>query len=123
MAIPWALNALPVVVPTFLQTTVLDELPPPPLPILLCRVSALDDALNLRPAQPLVHRHDAKQTAANLILGLRPMARGEPLLTQLELALQRYPTLTVIELGYYEALEAAVQGEPDLLPDVELFLR
>ncbi len=49
------------------------------------------------------------------------MARGEPLLTQLELALQRHPTFTVIALGYHEALEAAVKGEPGLLPDVGSF--
>jgi hypothetical protein len=118
---PVGFEYLPVVVPAFLQTTVLDELPPPPLGNLAVPGFALSDALNRRPTQPLVHRHDAKQTAANLILGLRPMARGEPLLTQLELALQRDPTLTVLEFGYCEALEAAVRGEPGLLPDVSSF--
>jgi hypothetical protein len=112
---------LPVLVPAFLQTTVLDELPPPPASNLAVPGFMLSDALNLRPAQPLVHRHDAKQTAANLILGLAPMARGESLLTQLELALQQCPTFTVIELGYYEALEAAVQGDPGLLPAIGSF--
>jgi hypothetical protein len=118
---PVGFEHLPVVVPTFLQTTVLDELPPPSLANLAVPGFALSDALNRRPAQPLVHRRDATQTAANLILGLRPMARGEPLLTQMELALQRHPTLAVLEFGYFEALEAAVRGEPDLLPDVSLF--
>jgi hypothetical protein len=118
---PVGFDHLPVVVPAFLQTTVLDELPPPPVANLAVPGFTLDDALNLRPSQPLVHRHDAKQTAVNLILGLRAMARGEPLLTQLEFALQRRPTFTVVALGYHEALEAAVQGEPGLLPTVGAF--
>jgi hypothetical protein len=118
---PVGFDHLPVVVPAFLQTTVLDELLPPPASNLAVPGFTLDDAINLRPAQPLVHRHDAKQTAANLILGLRAMARGEPLLTQLELALQQHPTFTVIALGYHEALEAAAQGEPGWLPEVGSF--
>jgi hypothetical protein len=118
---PVGFECLPVVVPTFLQTTVLDELPPPPIANLAVPGFTVSDALNLRPVQPLVHRHDTKQTAANLVLGLRPMARGEQLLTQIESALQRSPTCAVIELGYYEALEAAVKGEPGLLPDVGAF--
>jgi hypothetical protein len=118
---PVGFETLPVLVPAFLQTTVLDELPPPPVANLAVPGFTLWDALNLRPVEPLVHRHDAKQTAANLILGLRPMACGEPLLTQLELALQRFPTLTVIALGYHEALEAAVQGDPGFLPYVSSF--
>jgi hypothetical protein len=118
---PVGFEHLPVLVPAFLQTTVLDELPPPPVANLSVPGFTLCDALNLRPVQPLVHRHDAKQTAANLILGLRSIARGEPLLTQIELALQRHPTFTVIELGYHEALEAAVKGEPGSLPDIGSF--
>ncbi|MGH8070035.1 MAG: hypothetical protein ACRERE_33285, partial [Candidatus Entotheonellia bacterium] len=112
---------LPVLMPAFLQTTVLAELPPPPASNLSVPGFTLSDALNLQPVPPLVHRHDAKQTAANLLLGLHLMAYGEPLQTQLELALRRHPTFTVIELGYHEALEAAVQGEPGLLPDVGAF--
>jgi hypothetical protein len=118
---PVGFAPLPVLVPAFLQTTVLDVLPPLPASNLAVPGFRLCDALNLRPVQPLVHRQDAKQTAANLILGLRPMARGEPLLTQLELALQRRPTFTMIALGYHEALEAAVQGEPGLLPAIGSF--
>ncbi|HEY7494180.1 MAG TPA: hypothetical protein VIH59_24145, partial [Candidatus Tectomicrobia bacterium] len=118
---PLGFETLPVLVPAFLQTTVLDELPPPPAANLAVPGFTLWDALHMRPVQPLVHRHDAKQTAANLLLGLRPMACGEPLLTQLELALQRSPTLTVIALGYHEALEAAVQGDASFLPYVSSF--
>jgi hypothetical protein len=118
---PIGFEHLPVLVPAFLQTTVLNELPPSPVANLSVPSFTLADTLNLRPVQPLVQRHDAKQTAANLILGLRSMARGEPLLTQLETALQREPTLTVLELGYHEALEAAVKGEPSLLADVGSF--
>jgi hypothetical protein len=114
---------LPVRVPAPMQTTVLDWLPPTPVSNLSVPGFKLSDALNLRPAQPLICRNDAKQTAINLILGILPIMRGEEKLlpTQLEYALQRHPTFTVIELGYYEVLEAAVKGDPVLLPDVNSF--
>jgi len=44
-----------------------------------------------------------------------------PLPTQLEYALQRRPSLAIIELGYYDVLKAAVKGNPNLLPNVGSF--
>ncbi len=109
----------PVLLPVPLQTTVLDHLPPAPVNDLSVPNFRVSDTLNLRPAEPLVHRHDAKQTAANLILGVIPIAYGSAgqLPTQLEAAVSRQPTFTIVELGYCEALEAAVKRDPDLLPD------
>jgi hypothetical protein len=117
---PVDFTPLPVVIPAYMQTTVRQVFPPPPADNLAVPGLTLSDALHFRPTQPLVHRQDVKQTAANFIFGLLPMACGEaePYPTQLETALQRHPTLTLIELGYAEALEAAVKGDPGLLPDV-----
>jgi hypothetical protein len=114
---------LPVRVPAQGQTTVLDPLPSPPAFNLSVPGFKLSDALNLRPVQPLVHRSDAKQTAVNLILGERPIMNGQEgaLPTQLESALERRPSLAIIELGYYEVLEAAIKGDLNLLPDVGSF--
>jgi hypothetical protein len=114
---------LPVILPVPMQTTVLDQLPPTRVNNLSVPGFKLSDALNLRPSQPLVHRKDAKQTAANLILGVIPIAYGEDgrLPTQLECAVNRQPTFALVELGYCEALEAAVNADPGQLPDVDSF--
>ncbi len=120
---PVGFAQLPVIVPVPMQTTVLDQLPPVPVNNLSVPNYRLDDALNLRPTQPLIQRNDAKQTAANLILGMSAIAYGEDgqLPTQLECAVKRQPTFALVELGYYEALEAAVKGDPALLPEVNSF--
>lgn len=120
---PVGFAELPVIVPVPMQANVLDQLPPTPVNNLSVPGYTLSDALNLRPSQPLVQRNDAKQTAANLILGVIPIVYGEEgrLPTQLECAVNRQPTFTIIELGYYEALEAAVKGDPDRLPNVNSF--
>lgn len=111
---------LPVVIPGLMQTTVLEAWPPPAaVNNLSVPGFRLADALHLRPKPPLVHRDDARQTAANLILGMPDLmdgATGE-LPTQLELALRRKPTLSLVALGYLEAIEAAVTGDTRRLPD------
>jgi len=58
-----------------------------------------------------------------LILGVIPLAYGEdkPLPTQLECAVNRRPTFTILEFGYSEALEAAVRNDPGQLPEVNSF--
>lgn len=113
----------PVILPIPMQTTVLDQLPPVPVNNLSVPNYRLKDSLNLRPTQPLVQRHDSRQTAANFILGMIPIAYGEEgaLSTQLECAISREPTFTLVELGYYEALEAAINGNSALLPEVDCF--
>lgn len=120
---PVGFAELPVIVPVAMQTTVLDQLPPAPINNLSVPGYRLSDALNLRPRQPLIQRNDARQTAANLILGVYAIAYGknEQLLTQLEYAVNRKPTLTIVELGYHEALEAAVKGDPRKLPNANSF--
>lgn len=120
---PVGFEELPVVVPAPFQTTVLGSLPPPAPSNLSVPGFRLSDALDLRPAQPLVHRNDAKQTACNLILGVLSMAYGEqgPLATQLECALKRRPTFALVELGYHEALEAAASGDASRMPGASDF--
>ena len=120
---PVGFAELPVIVPLPMQAEVLNQLPPAPINNLSVPGFRLSDALNLRPSEPLIHRNDAKQTAANLILGVIPIAYGKDgrLPTQLECAINRQPTFTIIELGYYEALEAAAKGDPGQLPNVNSF--
>ena len=110
---PWS-----VIVPSPLQSTVLDQIPPDPPSNLSVPGFSVSDALRLRPRQPLIDRTSPKQTTANLIFGIRGMAYAAPppLPTQLESAVRRKPTLALVELGYAEALEAAVTGKPDRLP-------
>lgn len=116
-------SSLPVRVPSPLQTTVINQLPPGAVSDLSAPEFRLGDALELRPRQPLVHRANARQTAVNLIWGVLPIAQGrESMPTQVEYALQLSPTFIVIELGYYEALQSAVTGNLNLLPDPEFFL-
>jgi hypothetical protein len=114
---------LPVRVPVDHQTTVLCEFPPTtPIANLSVPGLTLAEALNRRPATPLVHRDDAKQTAINFILGMPGLLEGEASLpTQLEHALQRWPTFAIVELGYAEVLEAATAGNPAAIPDASTF--
>lgn len=114
---------LPVRIPAPMQTTVFAQLPPQPVANIAAPEFKLNDALNLRPSQPLVHRSNTRQTAANLIWGILPIAQGQTSLpTQLEYALQRSPSFTIVELGYYEILEAAINQVPDQLPSPEEFI-
>ncbi len=110
---------LPVVIPGLMQTTVVEPFPPPAdLGNLAVPGFRLADAVHLHPKAPLVHRHDARQTAANLILGLpRLLEEGSGKFpTQLERALERKPTFALVALGYTEAIEAALAGDPRRLP-------
>lgn len=110
---PWS-----VIVPSPLQSTVLNRVPPQPPANLSVPGFKVSDALRMRPQEPLIHRDCCKQTSANLILGLRGMAYGVqgPLPTQLETAVQRRPTFALVALGYAEALDAAVNSSPARLP-------
>jgi hypothetical protein len=60
-----------------------------------------------------VHRDDARQTLANLVLGLGTLTTNPngPRPTQLEYAVEMRPTLTIVELGYAEVLRAALSGD------------
>lgn len=108
----------PVILPTGFQTTVAEPFPPPGTPANLSWPGLrLADVFEVRPRPPVIHRRDAAQTAANLILGLGALVRGEegPLPTALEAALGHRPTFALVELGYHEALAAAL-GEGPALP-------
>jgi hypothetical protein len=111
---------LPVRLPQPMQTTVLKDFPPRgPFQNLSIPGLKLIDALTRRPASPLIHRSDALQTAINLILGLPGLAMGgnQPLPTQMEYAASLRPTLALVALGYYDALDAAFRGDPSWVPD------
>ena len=117
------LSAVPVQLPAPYQSTVFESLPQAPFANLSVPGFRTADALHLRPKQPLVFRHDAKQTAANLILGALYIVNGKSgdLPSQLDCAVSQNPDLTLVELGYVEALEAAVHGDPKLLPPPDSF--
>ena len=115
--------SLPVMVPALMQTSALSEFPPARAPHNLSvpgfRVA---DASGLRPLPPLVRQDDARRTLANLILGLPEILQGaETLPTQLERAIGHEPTFALVELGFYEVLEAAVAGRPRDIPDRAVF--
>ncbi len=115
---------LPVAVPGPWQTSVRKPFPPPLFVFNLAVPGHhLVDAMNLRPVAPLVQSGNLKQTVTNLILGYPALILGsdKPLWTQAEYAVQMNPTLVLVELGYTEALEAAVHGNPNLMPDPGTF--
>src|SRR5262249_20466776 len=115
---------LPVCVPGLFQTTVLRPFPPAgPFSNLAVPGFTLEDALTLRVAPPLVRRDDAKQTAANLILGLPELLRGGEGqgATQLDRALRQRPAAVILAVRYPQGVEAAVGGCPEAVPDAESF--
>ena len=82
----------------------------------------LADSVSVRPVSPVAQRN-MKQTVVNLILGFPQLFIKEnvPLWTQFEYAKAMAPTLALVELGYYEALDAAVNSDPSRLPDPNTF--
>jgi hypothetical protein len=82
----------------------------------------IEDAIGRRPAAPLIQQSDMLQTVTNLILGYPSLIlKDKPVWTQLEYAKQMNPTFALIELGYYDVLEAAATGNVARLPDVATF--
>jgi hypothetical protein len=114
---------LPVIVPSPLQISVVDQIPPEPASNLSVPGYTLRDALQRRVSEPLVNKEDSKQTLANFILGLLDIAYGrtEHLGTQLEYALERQPTFAIVELGYAEILESALAASTESLPATREF--
>ena len=83
----------------------------------------LNDSITLKPVAPVVQRSNMKQTVFNMILGFPQLILDNvPLLTQFEYAKTMFPTMALIELGYYEALDAAVNSDVTRLPDPNTFL-
>src|ERR1019366_228242 len=63
----------------------------------------LADSISLRPVAPIA-QHSMKQTVVNMILGFPQLFLDNvPLWSQFEYAKGMFPTVTLIELGYYEA--------------------
>jgi hypothetical protein len=95
----------------------------PPLFVMNLSVPGLtlQDALSLKPSLPIAQR-DMKQTEINLILGFPQLfLNNVPLWTQFEYAKAMFPTVAMIELGYTEALDAALSLDPSRLPDAAAF--
>ncbi len=95
----------------------------PPIFVLNLSVPSLTlaESVSLRPIAPIVQR-DMKQTVVNLILGFPQLfLKNVPLWTQFEYARAMMPTVALVELGYYEALDAAENGDPARLPDPNTF--
>ncbi len=115
---------LPVAFPALMQTTGLVDFPPTrPYSNLSIPGFCLADAATLRPKAPLVHSDDAKQTLANLVLGLPGLIDGSETVfpTQVEAAIGQKPTFVLVALGYQDVLEAAVNVDPKLLPEIDTF--
>ena len=83
----------------------------------------LADSSTRRPTPPLIQKNDLQQTVINMTLGYPALLlqKGTALWSQLEYAQNLKPTLAVVELGYFDVLDAAVKGDPTLLPDVATF--
>ena len=115
---------LPVMIPSYPQSTVRTPFPPS---LFVFNLSVpglkLADALSRRPTLPLVHNNDSTQTLLNMILGFPALILDQdvPLWTQAEYAVAMNPTLVQIELGYYDAIEAAVAGDPGRMAEVAEF--
>lgn len=95
-------------------------------PIFVTNVSVpgltLNDSVTMLPVAPVVQRANMKQTVFNMILGFPQLILNNvPLWTQLQYAQALFPTVALVELGYYEALTAAVAGDPTLMPNPTTF--
>jgi hypothetical protein len=116
-------TALPVHLPDTLQGSVRTPFPPY---LFIFNLSIpgyrLADSMTRRPSPPLLQR-DVLQTSVNMILGYPALVAGKdkPVWTQAEYAVQMNPTLVIVELGYYDVLEPAVNDDPTKLPDVATF--
>lgn len=121
--------------PTYPQTTVREfpvnpfkkagEVDGPPLFVFNLSLPnwRLADSLTRRPAWPIIQPQNPQQTTVNLILGFPALLfdTSVPLWTQLEYAQAMSATFALVELGYFEALEAAAFGDPDRIPPAATF--
>jgi len=110
----------------FYYPTDLTKAPIQTPPIFVTNVSVpgltLNDSVTMVPVAPVVQRGNMKQTVFNMILGFPQLILDNiPLWTQLQYAEELFPTVAMIELGYYEALTAAVAGDPTLMPNPTAF--
>ncbi len=81
----------------------------------------LADSVTVRPVPP-VAQHNVKQTVVNLLLGFPQLFLDNvPLWHQFEYAKALNPTMALVELGFYEALDAAVNSDTTRMPDPTAF--
>lgn len=115
--------AMPVRVPGPGQNSVRSDFPPQLFVFNLAVPGhRVEDAVNRRPSAPIVRSDDMTQTVTNLILGYPALIlKDKPLWTQYEYALQMNPTFAIVELGYFDILQAAVAGDLTQLPDATAF--
>jgi hypothetical protein len=125
-------QTMAVTVPARGQSTVREWFPPTPgatpapaLFIFNLSVPGLKvaDSIGLRPVSPLIQKNNPQQTVVNMILGYPALLlqTGTALWSQLEYAQNLKPTLALVELGYFDVLDAAANGDPTRLPDVATF--
>lgn len=117
-------TALPGGYPLTLQGSVRDDFPPDLFVFNLSVPGAkVADSLNNRPAFPLIQVKNPTQTATNLILGYPTLILGQslPLWSQVDYAVAMNPTLVIVELGYYDVLDAAVNNDPTRLATTAAF--
>ncbi len=117
-------NQLSAGLPFTLQGSGRNDFPPQLFVFNLAMPGAtVTDALNLRPATPLIQAGNPKQTLANLVLGYPSLIieNNVPYWSQVEYALAMNPTLVVVELGYSEVLAAAATNDPSKLPNAATF--
>ena len=115
---------LPARMPGVLQGAVRNDFPPQLFSFNLSVPGLkLIDSLNRRPVPPLIQQNDAQQTVINMTLGYPALiAKANlPLWSQTEYAVAMNPTLVIVELGFYDVLEPAVNDNPAALPDAATF--
>jgi hypothetical protein len=112
---------LPPIAPGNQQGSLRDDFPPN---LFVFNLSVpgfkVSDSLNVPPAAPLVQGHNGQQTLVNFILGYPALIAGSnlPLWSQTQYAVEMNPTLVIVELGYYDVLEAATTDNPADLPNI-----
>jgi hypothetical protein len=124
IAIVPGVPSLPAIYPNTRHTTVREGFPPNLFTFNLSVPGLrLQDSLSRRPVEPLIQPRDPQQTAINLVLGYPALiaGRGKPAWTQAEYAEFMNPTFSIVELGYYEAIDAAASGSVDRMRDPAAF--
>ena len=118
-------SSRPAGLPTTLQSSVREDFPPTPFVNNLAVPGAtLSDVLNTAPVAPLLQPNNVKQTLTNFILGYPALIAGNvlPRVSQVNYAAVLNPTLLIVEVGYYDVLDAAVNNDPSRLPDPVTFV-
>src|SRR5438552_1497430 len=118
-------SSRPAGLPTTLQSSVREDFPLTPFVNNLAVPGAtLSDVLNTAPVAPLLQPNNVKQTLTNFILGYPALIAGNvlPRVSQVNYAAILNPTLLVVEVGYYDVLDAAVNNDPSRLPDPVTFV-